>query len=241
MKNLLLLCTCALGFVLPAWTQKTPAKSVKNPDTFRLGSKSVRIPPPEGFTNIVGRVKNDDGRFASVRPKGRRLLQIDIADEVASQVLTDPRMDLDFFTTVALQPQAENEDYTARKFAEFVEGLQSEFPDPIDPNGKIIQDAKKIAGANLTRESVEKSGLDTKIGQNLGFFDKTENIFSALTLHAREVNGRPVVILETLSALRVNSRLIDIYIFKVRPADKDFDTLPEFAKKWTAAIIAANK
>jgi hypothetical protein len=53
--------------------------------------------------------------------------------------------------------------------------------------------------------------------------------------------GRKKTMLTSLSLVNVNRRLLYVYGYKVFSSESDIRALTDFTKKWTAAILAANK
>jgi hypothetical protein len=76
---------------------------------------------------------------------------------------------------------------------------------------------------------------------NLGFFEKSQNVFSCMMMVNLELNERKVTILGTLSLVNIGKRLIYVYAYKMAPKGEDVAMLRDFTRNWTAAITAANK
>ena len=55
------------------------------------------------------------------------------------------------------------------------------------------------------------------------------------------VNDGHKTMLSSLSYLLINKRLVYAYCFKELTSEEDVKTLQDFTKKWTSAIVAANK
>lgn len=233
-----ILCILLLS-VLNAFTQQTSGDThARNTDVFKLGARSVRVPPPEGFIDVVGRVVNDHGRFAANEREGLISLCVRTTDVPALD--RDPLMPLDIYTKVRIAPEMISMDVDAELYAKVVAEYQKNFDSLLDPNGSVVAKAKKDLSLNVSQITGRISIVDLKSSRNLGYFQKTERVFSSLSLMTIEVNGQPIPLLVSVSLLRLNDRLVNVAVYKRLPTDSDIDYLRAFTTRWTSAIVAAN-
>jgi hypothetical protein len=211
----------------------------KNPYLFRLGAKSVCIPPPQGFTDVIGRIENDHGRFADRQIDG--LLAIDVPDDIIVKLSAEPLMSLPIYTNVRVAREMLTMDVSQELYNSIVSEYQKNFERLLDPNGKIAAAAKKEMSLHVSQVTGRLSNVDLAATKNLGYFQRTDSVFSALTLMTIDVNGQPIPMLVSVSLLRLNDRLVNAAVYKRMPTQRDIETLPEFTKQWTEAIVAANK
>jgi hypothetical protein len=217
----------------------TARKPDKNPDTFRLGSRSIRVPPPDGFTDIIGRIENDHGRFAANEESG--LLAIDVPDDILSKLAADTLMPLDVYARVQIAPEIISVDITPEIYAATVSEFQKNFDELLDPNGKVVAAAKKDVSLFVSQVTGNISTVNVSSTKSLGYFQKTDSVFSALTLMTIDVNGHQIPMLASISLLRLNNRLINATVYKRLPTQKDIEYLRTLTARWTAAIAAANE
>ena len=226
--------------VAPAHSQRpNDARASKNPDVFQLGTRSVRIPSPTGFSDVIGRIENDHGRFAPDEQGG--LLSLDVPDDILPALAKDTLMPLEIYAKVRISPEIMEVDITPELYAATVAEFQKNFDALLDPNGKIVTTAKRDVSLYVSQVTGRVSKVDISATKNLGYFQKTGNVFSALTLMMIEVNGQTIPMLASISLLRLNIRLINATVYKRMPTDKDIETMPEFTKSWTTRILDANK
>lgn len=123
-------------------------------------------------------------------------------------------------------------------FAEFTSSLQRDFETAVDANLLTAVEAARKALS-------ERWGRPADIGMvrpvNLGFFEKQPNLSSVMMMSPIIKDGKQIPMLGVMSHVVVNKRLLYISIYKELTADEDAIILRDFTKKWTAAIIAANK
>jgi hypothetical protein len=100
-----------------------------------------------------------------------------------------------------------------------------------------------IKNADKGLDKYWKQETETKISQpkNLGFFQKEPNLFSGMIMSNIEVMERKRTMLSSVSLLNINKRLVFVYGYKVFSTEADIVALRDFTKRWTAAILAANK
>jgi len=228
-----------LLFVPYAFSQQVSADArSRNTDVFQVGSRSVRVPPPEGFIDVVGRIVDDHGRFAANEREGLISLCVRASDVPALN--RDPLMPLDIYTKVRIAPEMISMDVDGELYAKVVAEYQKNFDGLLDPNGSVVAKAKKDLSLSVSQITGRMSTVDLKSSRNLGYFQKTERAFSSLSLMTIEVNGQPIPLLVSVSLLRLNDRLVNVAVYKRLPTDKDIDYLRDFTTRWTSAIVAAN-
>jgi len=87
----------------------------------------------------------------------------------------------------------------------------------------------------------KKTRIDTTSTKSLGFFQKNEHVFSAMSVNDANISGRMVTTLMTLSVVYVKQRLFYVYVYKMFPDDSAQKDLVTFTRRFTAGIVAANK
>jgi len=237
MKYILLILACALVFVLSAAGQK-PADAPS--DRFNLGGRTVIVPAPEGFANGLRLIE----RFSAIAnaTEGADL------DTLAAHVPISSLLDLmsgaaalDLYTKVSVAKKARSIDLTPAQFNGVVATVQKNFSSYIDPKNPSFKKTIETASTRLKERLGTETSLELSQPQNLGFFDKKPGVFSGMLMMSVHVNDVSQTMLGSVSYVLVNKRLIYVYGFKPLKSDEDVTTLQNFIKKWTAAIIAANR
>ena len=149
-------------------------------------------------------------------------------------------IDLQFYTKVSINQRVKNTDISPELFAAAVADLEKNFGTYMDPNGPLLKKTEGNASKGLTELFGTDTKTDIKGARNLGFFEKTDKVFSGTTLVTLDVNGRNLTILGTFSVVRVNQRLVFLFAYKMFPEAKDDEMLRDFTMKWSAKTVAAN-
>lgn len=238
MKNLFLLLACAFVFASTAFAQKTAQRAA---DTFQLGSRTVRIPAPEGFTEIFSRFDRIAARLIATEDPGNEVLTSHLPRSVIPQIEANQDRDLEFYTKVSVSKRAKTSDQTPAMFTELKTSVEKEIDALTDPNSPLLRRAEGNAGKNLTELLGSETTVKFNQPVNLGVFDNGEKVISSMMLMNIQLNDKKFSVLGTTSFVNINHRLVFIYTYKMNPAKEDIEMLRNFAKKWTAAIIAANK
>jgi len=150
-------------------------------------------------------------------------------------------MPLDIYTKVKVDASSRVADTSPELYAAVVSEFEKNFSTLFDAKGKTVTDARRDIKDFVTRVSGKKSKVELSPVRNLGYFQKTENVFSAMMLMTIEVNGNEVPMMVTVSLLRINDRLINAAVYKRQPTEQDFTLVSDFTKKWTARIVEANR
>jgi hypothetical protein len=238
MKNAVFALACAFVFAAAGSAQK-PVEGSADPDTYQLGNRTVKIPPPEGFSDIfAGRVAE---RFRSIEDPANEVLAVHAPDSIAAGLRTAPDSDLELYGKVSVFRRLEAVDITPEMFAQLAGAVEKSMDAYLDPNGATVKRVRENSEKGLSEYLGNKTKVDLTSPKNLGFFDKQSYAFSALVLMTVNVGGTKYPVLFTVSYLNVNSRLIYVYLYKVLNAIDDDEMLRAMTTKWIARIIAANK
>jgi len=132
-------------------------------------------------------------------------------------------------------------DETPELFAATVAVLEKNFDTYLDPSLPLMTSVIRDTDQGLPAEYGREAKLDLKQPRRLGFFEKKADVFSALMITDVQAFGRKKTMLTSLSLVNVNRRLLYVYGYKVFSSESDIQALTDFTKKWTAAILAANK
>lgn len=241
MKNLLLSFLILLGAFSPLSAQEPPPLPLVNSDGYQLGSRRVRIPPPAGFVEISKQFDRVAARLNATEDPGNDMLAIHVPKTFVANLTASQDIDLVFYTKVSISKKARTADSTPAQFQAVVAEFEKSFNTYMDPDGQLMKNIERNSSKGLT----EIYGKNTNVGfsemSNLGFFEKTQNVFSGMIMANLEINDRKLTILGTLSLVNVANRLIFVYAYKMDPKGEDVAMLRDFTKNWTADIVAANK
>ncbi len=237
MKNLLIFIFLSLVLASALFAQSPSAAA----DTYQLGDRKVRIPAPDGFAEITSQFTKVAARSRATEDPGNEMIAMHVPDTFIAKLKISEEIDLGFYTKVSIYKQAKAVDLTPDVYSGVVAEIEKQFGSFIDPNGPIMKSVEKNSGKGLTELLGKETTVNISGSTNLGFFEKSEKVFSGMALVNLEVYGRKVSVLGTLSILNVNRRLVFVYAYKTDPGADDVRTLRDFTKNWTANITAANK
>ena len=220
---------------------QTAGETVVPSDVFEIGGRTVRIPPPHGFTKIGLRYGHILSVQEAAEPAENEIFAIHLPTDELSKYLTNYDREPDFFTKVSVSRIGRNENITPTAFSALRFYIEKEFAKMTDPESKEMRSGEKYVSKNLTH--LLESGTKVKFNQpvNLGVIDKNDRVYSTLALLNLSVNKKPYKFLGTVSFVYVNMRLVYVYAYKSNPVEADAEMLSEFTRKWTASIIAENE
>jgi len=243
MKNLILLIAIALFAVVPSTYGQSASETASfgPSDTYQLGDRKVRVPAPKGFVDVSKTFEKVGARMRATQGSGNEMLETFVPATFVPRLRQSQDIDLEFYATLAVVSKLKNTDLTNEDFAATVSDLEKNFNTYLDPNGPIMKRVENTSEKNLTALLGSDTNVDFTGTKSLGFFEKNDKVFSGMMLANIEINGRKISTLGTFSALNTGKRLIVVYAFKMFPKSSDVPMLRDFAKQWTAAIVAANK
>jgi len=233
----------SFAVLIPGLAGSAESQAVANSagQSFDIAGRSIRLPAPEGFTEVLAKYKHFAPRFTGTESPELEMLAVHVPDALIPLIAKRGDPDLDLFTKVSVSRSAKAIDMTPESFGDIVSSLEKNFDTYLDPNGPIV--AAMIKNADKGLDKYWKQETETKISQpkNLGFFQKEPNLFSGMIMSNIEVMERKRTMLSSVSLLNINKRLVFVYGYKVFSTEADIVALRDFTKRWTAAILAANK
>lgn len=234
MKNLILLFVLALGAV-PAFYGQSAS------DTYQIGGTVVRVPAPEGFVEISKTFETVGARMRATEGGTNELLAVYVPKTFLPRLRETQDIDLEFYAKLSVNQAAKNLDATKTIFDGIVASLEKNFDTYLDPNGPLMKRLETTSEKNLSALLGTDPNLKFTGMKPLGFFEKSDRVFSGIMVIDLEIYGRKVSTLGTISVVNVGKRLIFVATYKMFPTAVDVPVLRDFAKKWTTAIAAANK
>ena len=214
--------------------------SAQTSDRYQFGDRTISIPAPDGFTNVIGRFPKVTARFNATEDPGNIALASHVPENFVADLEGSQDIDLDFYTKVSTKKSLRSTPSTVENYKAVVRDLEKNFDTYLDPDGELI---KKVE-ANYTKGLAgmgTKATIRTTSTKNLGFFEKNEHVFSAMSVSAANISGRMVTTLATMSVVRVKDRLLFVYVYRMFPDEYAVQELTTFTRKYTAKILAANK
>lgn len=232
---------CCILFMLSASIIFSQTKT--SSDVYKLGSRSVIIPTPEGFIDIIPRFDKVSQRFAITEAPENELLAVHVPKSFIPALEKGDNPDFNFYTKVSVAKGYRYFDATPADFKSLNDFYDKLSPSMLAPNSQFL----KTTMANINKGLTDISGRNTNIElsekpESLGYFDRRENTYSLMMLMTiKYTTAKSTPLLAATSMVRVNSRIIFVYTYRVLNAEGDITTLRDFTKNWVSAIIAANK
>ncbi|HKX82610.1 MAG TPA: hypothetical protein VJL58_00190 [Pyrinomonadaceae bacterium] len=215
--------------------------SAQTPSSFDLGSKTVKIPAPDGFTEITAVLPRVVSRLAATEDEGNEILAIHLPEKLLNKFTFDEERDLEFYAKASIARPAKTMEFTREMFAEYVAKMEKKFDTYLEPDGEMIQRIKGNAEKGITQYWGNNDTVALNQPKSLGFFDKGDDVFSAMLFINVSVGRKKYPLLVTTSSLNINNRLVFLYVYKMSASEKDAATLRTFTRSWTAAVLAAHK
>ena len=211
----------------------------------RLGDKVILIPDPDGFEEATSQFpKYKERVIATEGPDNDPLLaHLLVSDCELLRNGSVPKYE--HYTKVSVLRVARELTVSSAMMAEAVASFRKNAGNYLDPNGPTMKSLAKKAERGLTEVDAVETKLDFAQTQHLGDFGARPDVHSFLLLMTVSVSAggstATVPMLASLSFVRVNERIIYVYVFKRYRAEADVEEIKQFTTKWATAIVAANK
>lgn len=137
-------------------------------DKYVLGSRTVRIPAPEGFIDVVPRFDRITSRFVATESPDNEVLAVHVPRTLVPRLEKGEEPALDFYTKVSVSRRLKTVEATPEMFAEVVKVFQESSDTLLDPKGPVLTSVMKNAEKGLNEHWGEDTGLKISEPKNLG-------------------------------------------------------------------------
>lgn len=213
--------------------------------SYRLGDKTVAVPPPAGFVEATSRSETVKKFFSATEAAELDLLAVHVPADVMGRIERGAAPDLLFFTKVSVSKQLRGHAATPEFFAGLAAYMRANNAKLFDMNSPEMRAQMKRQSKNLTDLLKERTAVDLSQPVLLGELEGTPNSFGTLVVMTFnfQSGGQQArrTLVSGISAVRVKERVLWVYTYKAFNSDKDADDLRAFTKGWLADIIRANQ
>ncbi len=203
-----------------------------------LGSRTVRLPVPDRFTDSLLHFPRVASRLIAAESPMNEILAVHVADEVVPVLRDGHDPDLPFYTKVSVLKEFKNIDVEPTEFKTLAADFEKMSPGELQTAVKSVE---RHAGEGLSNYWGTDAAV--KIGETrmLGYFDKQDQVLSSLFVMNVEMFGRKLLILGSMSLVHVNKRVLFLYVFRLPTGGDDQGAVTALTRSWTAKTIAANR
>lgn len=226
-----------VAFVAVVLTATASAQT--NLNSFTLGTTQIRIPTPDGFAPVSSQFPRVFGRFTATESAENIVLEVHVEDRLLNDLIRNEDVDLAFYTKVSAPRDAGV--VNQQEFAALIKQLESQIGGFFDPKNPQLAATTKNIRKGLSQHNREDSGFDLKATKDLGAFERQPNLFSHMVLLNVESRKGTIPLLATSSIMLLNGRLVFVSTYRRLTEVMDAESLRDFAKTWTAEIVAANE
>jgi hypothetical protein len=228
-----------LLFAFVAVVLTASASAQTNLDSFSLGKTQIRIPTPDGFAPVSSQFPRVFGRFTATESADNVVLEVHVEDRLLTDLIRNEDVDLIFYTKVSAPREAVVLDQ--QQFSTLIKQLESQIGGFFDPRNPQLAAATQSIRKGMSQHNREESSFDLKATKDLGSFERQPNVFSHIVLLNVETRRGTIPLLATSSIMLLNGRLVFVSTYRRLTEVMDAESLRDFAKKWTAEILAANE
>ena len=224
--------------------QQQPAPNASE-HLYKMGEKSVSIPPPEGFVEATSRSEEVKKFFEAAEVEAMDMLAVHVPSEIMAKIERHEYPDFEFYTKVSVSKSFRDVAQSQDDFSKIVAYLRENNAKVFDFKSPEMQSQLQKQSKSLSELLKEDTRFDLSQPVSLGEIESTPDSFGLLLLTKVkfQIGGeqKEKMLVSGASAVRVKSRLVWIYTYKVFNTDKDSDILKDFTKRWLADILRANK
>ena len=208
-------------------------------NVYQLGTRSIAIPPPSGFVEALSQSDLVANILIATEDPSNEVLTAHLPEEVLHQLKKGARPEFSFYTKVSVLKLGKAREMTDAEFAGIVSYFESRSTQLLDINGPLMKTAVQNLTGGLSSSAGKEVPLELEQPQNLGSFQKTNDVYSIMLVLT--LKGGQYPLLGTMSFVKVNHRLLYVYTYRKFTSEKDAEILRDFTREWTEQIVAANR
>jgi hypothetical protein len=206
------------------------------PETYRVGLKSISIPPPSKDLPEIG----SDYRVVleTLAPATNRLVAAFNRPEDLHQILAGGNAPLPRYALVEIPRRAEFVDVDSASFRTVIDNVAQSFGANLDADVKKAQDDLNRKIKDLDSNS---SAIALEKPLALGaFFSKPEAAAFGL-VESVAAQGPATKMALGVVVLRVQNRVVFLYLYSVYKDESSIQWVRSTGEQWADAVLAANK
>jgi hypothetical protein len=237
-----LLATLLLISQLAPVSAQTPARvpALK----LRLGAVTVELPTPAGFDEAASRFERVKTFFSATEDPNNEMLAVHLPLADVARLERNEQPEMNFYTKVSVSRRSKETSFDASQLADLISVFEKQGLKLLDTNNPELKEKMRRA-EDAANDLNKDSTLKMSAPEYLGEFDRTPNTFGVMIMARVSIESggqtKQVLMLCAASFVMVRSRLIYVYAYRRYDSEADLTTLKDFARKWSAQIVAANR
>jgi hypothetical protein len=212
----------------------------KRTGVYKLGAVEVKIPSPDGFTDIFDRFDRVRDRLLASQTK-LNLFAIHVPEGLIPELVMQQDRSLGFFTNVCVSPRLRLLNVSQQDYKAVVANLKKNGDQLFSEKNPEMISAVKRSSAALSQYLNSDAGFEISNMTNLGYIVDTKNAFSSMLLIDISVRQHELSLIASASLIYVKKKVIFVYVYKVLGSENDAATVRTITKDWLTRIVDANK
>jgi hypothetical protein len=217
------------------------SKPLRQSDVYQLGTRSVTIPPPVGFSEAFSQSDLLAAILIATEDPNNEVLTAHLPDDILGKLKKGERQEFNFYTKVSVLKLSKARDITQSQFDSVVAYVESTGAQLLDVDGPLMKSAVKNLREGLSSVSGKEVPLEFDQPLNLGSFVKTKDVYSMMLVMSLRAPSDKLPILCGATFVKVNRRLLYVYTYRRFTSEKDAELLRDFTRDWVRQILSANR
>jgi hypothetical protein len=233
MKNIIscIILLFILSVISSAQTSNDNKASIQS---FNVGGVSIKIPLPDTAFVEVG---YDNRKLLEVIvPQNNKLIGAFVLKSDFPNLFKGNNNLMTEYSLIEVPRAAENMDCETSDFNEVIDGVKESFGN----FSSVVQESEEVFNSRM--KSLDLADMQIKLGQptQLGcFFSKKDRVGFGM-LMGYDMGGKTIKMGATIILMRVNKRLLFVYIYSEYKNDETITWLRNIGESWSAEILKAN-
>jgi hypothetical protein len=216
---------------------QTLNEKVSKLQSFIVGGVSIKIPVPDTAMVEVGKANRSNMEIFV--PQNNKLISAYVlTNDLPILFKENNNTVMSKYALVEVPRGGENMDCGADDFKEVVNGAKESFGGEFS---SVLQESEDEFNRRI--KSLDLADMQIRFGQTtqLGCFFSKQDIIGFGILASYEMGGNPIKMGMVVSLIRVNKRLLFVYLYAEYKDDETIKWLRNVGEKWNDEIMKINK
>jgi len=210
-----------------------------------IADETIRIPAPDGFTEIKSVSQDTFSMFEDMCPAQNRLLAVFVTQSDVGKLMLGNDADLREYMTVHSAKNLEDMTLAKYQFSELRGMLRNEYDSLFQNQEESIGQAVTQAGTALSRRLDDEVDFNINCIAHLGVDAETASSISMsqLAKYNLSMSGENIehTVAGSTTVALVKGKVLYLNVFRTYQGQKDVDWTRSQSAKWLPAIVSANE
>jgi hypothetical protein len=209
-----------------------------------IGATPVRLPAPDGFTEVGQGSPEIMARFTTFTPPSNKLLAVYVTNADAERLRKGQQMDLSSYIMVQTHRRSLEHDMSQAEFDQLRDIIRNQQQQLLEQGRKRANELLKERRSQISSQTGANTQLSVQDMALKGvFIDNPRTIsLAAVNTYNVQVEGQPssFEVAGTSSVIYVKNKSLFVYVFEKYEGSRNLENIRDISITWGRQILGAN-